>query len=441
MVISLYSFLFIRNGHYYIYNTLSNALLEIDQCAYNKLYNALQNNKSLNIESFDPKLRDILEDKYFITDNNSDDFLLYKSMIMPLRAQKNFMHLTLAPTMECNFHCFYCFETEKPKGKILPETMDAIVKYVEAIPELEKIYLTWFGGEPLMAVDEMVQFYEKLQKRFHKKYASNIITTGYFLSESVINILQKLRVESVQITLDGNRERHNKVKYLSSGEDVFSRIMNNVDLLTEKAPEIEVVFRVNITRQNAAEYATLYEYLKHRFYNKNVSVSPGFVQNRTQNKKQDQFCLNREEITQFILELWNKHGIYTPWIQYPHDGCQECAIRDQRAISFDAAGYAYKCWEMIGKRQYAIGRLNNDGEITNVNRTLINRQLYGADPLENSQCINCAYLPICEGGCPIQRIQNEFEGSCNDVCTIYKDHLEEFLKIHIALKDAGYENH
>lgn len=55
----------------------------------------------------------------------------------------------------------------------------------------------------------------------------------------------------------------------------------------------------------------------------------------------------------------------------------------------------------------------------------------GADPLEDPTCNKCKYLPICAGGCPIQRIQNKFENGNNNTCIYYKGYISEFLKFHI----------
>lgn len=110
------------------------------------------------------------------------------------------------------------------------------------------------------------------------------------------------------------------------------------------------------------------------------------------------------------------------------------------SISFDPEGYAYKCWEVIGNKKYAIGKLDNKGRIKDVNENILNRHLYAADPLEDPTCSACRYLPICNGGCPIQRIENVFEGKKNNCCTFYKGRMEEFLKIHLKLKKMGFEN-
>lgn len=126
--------------------------------------------------------------------------------------------------------------------------------------------------------------------------------------------------------------------------------------------------------------------------------------------------------------------------RYPDNFFYECAIRNNVAIAFDPEGYAYKCWEVIGNKEYAIGKLDGEGRLTDVNVRVLNRQLYGADPLDDPTCRKCKYLPICGGGCPIQRIENKFEGGRNNCCTYYKGYMEEFLKEHIRRKKMGLDN-
>lgn len=443
MKVSIYTFCIeSESKEYYLYNTLSNALIEVEEDIFHSIDMANSKNTEPDYNIIGNELWEILKTKHFITENDEDNFLIYKSAITELREQREFMHLTLAPTMECNFRCYYCFEIEKAKGKISPDIMDSIIKYVVSKPYLTRLYLTWFGGEPLMAVPEMLLFHKKLKSLYKGEYKSNIITTGYYLDCETVSKLKELEISSVQITLDGNKDTHNKIKHLPLKEDVFSKVLGNIDYLTQEAPEIEVVFRINLTKANADEFIPLYHSLTTRYKDKNISVAPAIVMNRSglhSHKSGECPFLNRDETAELMLNLWRDGHIYSPYVKYPDNQLCECAIRDKMAISFDAEGYAYKCWEMIGKRSMAIGRINTDGTIHEIDLKLLNRQLYGADPLTDNECMKCAYLPVCEGGCPIQRIQNQFEQCDNDVCTFRKGHISDLIKINIDLMKKGYK--
>jgi uncharacterized protein len=57
--------------------------------------------------------------------------------------------LTINPTLECNFSCWYCYE-KHPHGKINSTILNAIYKLIKHKIEAEKIphlILDWFGGE------------------------------------------------------------------------------------------------------------------------------------------------------------------------------------------------------------------------------------------------------------------------------------------------------
>lgn len=296
-----------------------------------------------------------------------------------------------------------------------------------------------------MAVPEMEQFYEKFSAKWDKPMESNIITTGYHIDENVIGVLKKIGVSSMQITLDGMRDTHNKVKHLSSGEDVFEKVISNIELINDLAPEIGITIRVNLTRENAYEYVELIKFTSDRFQErKNIVVAPAFVLDRgasSCSKRQRSLLFDHKSRTEFILELFHKYHLDSPFIRYPERFFNECAIRNDIAISFDPEGYAYKCWEIIGNKEYAIGQLNSEGQISDINMKVLNRQLHGADTIDDPKCSKCSYLPICNGGCPIQRIENEFENGKNCCCTYHKGYLEEFLKIHVLLMKQGINNH
>jgi uncharacterized protein len=439
MKISKYTFLFSSEEDYYVYNTLSNALLNVDKDSYSVL-NQIQSKKTeIKENDIDKELYDVLEEKRFIIENNKDEFLAYKSIIDSQRKISNHMHLTIAPTMDCNFSCHYCFE-KKEKIYITSETIDSLIKYIEQQKDLSNIHLTWFGGEPLMAIDRIKEFYDKFRKIWDGNFSSNIITTAYHISPQTIEILKAVEVTSMQITLDGNKETHNKIKQTEGCSDAFSKVIQNIDLLTKTAPEIHITIRVNLTKENAKEYIELYSFLVRRYNGKNIGIAPAFVNNRgCDSDRNSSVFFKRKECSEFILNLFNNYGIHSPVIRYPSRFFEECAIRNITSMGVDPEGYIYKCWEIIGNKKFAIGKLV-DGKITDINAIVLNRQRYGADTLDDKTCSKCSYLPVCNGGCPIQRIENEFDGKNNDVCTYYKGYLPEFLKAHIKLKKAGFSN-
>lgn len=446
MKVSKYSFLFCHeDNECYIYNTLSNALIEIDNDTYEILLKARQNRSVVSEQMLGSDLYNALCEKRMISNNDIDDFLFYKSIVHHQRTDKHHMHLTLAPTMDCCFNCHYCFEKFKTQDYMSEMTMDSIVRYLNRLDSKPQLRITWFGGEPLMALQQMEMLYTKISTLYQKPTHSDIITTGFHLTPHAIEVLQKIGVESMQITLDGLRDTHNQIKMTPNCEDVFGKVMHNVELLLQKT-DIHLVFRINLTKKNAHEFVDLYKYLKERFspYLHKLGVCPAFVLNRGDCNLSEEEIKNfftQDEDAQFALDLFNKDGIATQFTRYPSRFFNECAIRNIMSVAFDPLGYAYKCWEVIGNRNHAFARLTQDGLFDEVNEVILNRHLYGADPLDDPKCSQCAYLPICNGGCPIQRIQNVFECRNNCTCTHFKGHIAEFLRIHLHLTKAGYNNH
>lgn len=439
MLVSKYTFLFKSDGACYVYNTLSNALLEIDRESYDIIYKANQIHNRVTCDMIDPDLYSALMDANILTRSNEDDFLKYKSAIYAMRRQTHSMHLTIAPTMDCCFRCDYCFEKYKGKKYMNESVMESIINYVLRQSNLKIMKITWFGGEPLMALDEMEKFHNLFTKKCKIPVISNIITTGYHIDLEAIQIFKKLMISSIQITLDGVGATHNKIKNHKTDKDVFSKVMDNIELLGREASDINVVIRVNLTHENKNEYIELAKLCEKRFSGfRNIAISPAFVLDRGTSDCEkcsiSQLLFNHKDRADFIIDLANK-GYHSHFTNYPNPFFYECAIRDTMAIAFDPEGYAYKCWEVIGNKDYAIGKISKEGEIINYNEVILNRHLYGADPLEDAICKDCKYLPICSGGCPIQRIENVFEEGKNCTCTHYKGFMTDFLKLHLKRKN------
>ncbi|MDR0828880.1 MAG: SPASM domain-containing protein [Prevotellaceae bacterium] len=441
MKISNYTFLFANSEGYFVFNALSKAFLQINKECFDVLSEKKNNNEQLNKQDIDTELFNELVNRLFICENYKDEFLIYKSANMNIRNKTSAMSITIAPTMDCCFSCFYCFEKgNHTKTYITDEVMNAIVKNISNRKELQYINLTWFGGEPLMAIDKMRIFYHKFRPLFKGNFSSNIITTAFHIDENVIDILKEIEVTSMQITLDGTEKTHNSIKFTDGCDNAFQKVISNIDLLVEKYPEIQINLRINTTKTNVCEYVELHKFITDRYKNYNIFMTNGYVMNRNNSMTtiETSTLLSNDDCSKLAIDLWKNHKILTHWLMYDNYLTFECAVRNRNSLIVDPEGYTYQCWEVIGNKKHAIGRLDKEGNITEINQKELNRNLYGADPFENAQCKKCSYLPMCSGGCPYQRIENEFECGKNELCTTYKNHISEWLTTYLELKKLGY---
>lgn len=442
MKVSMYSFLFEIEDRFYVYNTLSNALIEIDGDLFILLQTSKNNHMAINKTDLDSDgLFQVLKDNRIVTADDRDEFLLFKSIILSGRSA-DILNLTIAPTMDCNYSCSYCFESCKRSVYMTEDVMEAITRFIEQHENTKDIHVVWFGGEPLMGIDQIKMLYRKLSKIPSKNYSYSMITNGFLISLNVIRLFKEMGLQYLQITLDGLKESHNKVKFTETCDDTFTKTIENIDLLVSSAPEIRVVVRVNMNKGNFEEFVELYGYITERYKDfPQVSIYPAFVTASSFESNEIQSILfTRQEKSRFIRDLYNEKGIMTYLCQYPNSTFMECSTRNKKTYAIDPEGYLYKCWEIIGDQKYAIGKLSVDGGIETVDWTILNRYLYGSDPLDDKICTKCPYLPICFGGCPHKRIENEYIGKRYDICTHLKGTLKEFVKIHLMSKASEKMN-
>lgn len=433
MHLSPYTFLFSKENRHYAFSSLTKSLLELDFETYSKL---LQLSQSENRNTINPKFEesnsDVLYNTHIVCDRVADEYDLCKSMILNRRNDRSDMHITIAPTMDCCFSCYYCFERHKKPAYMTRETADSIIEYVNAQTNLKNLHVTWFGGEPLMAIDIIRYFTDALLKVFKGSYSADIITTAFHVNEEVVKIIKNAHITEMQVSIDGKEKTHNSVKHTFGCENSYIRILDNIELLNEHYPALTIGLRVNLTKQNCNEYEELFCELSDRFRGKRVSIIPGFIVNRNNVVSPDIFSYN--EVSQFSINLWESYKIPTPWIMYDK-GQGECAIRKINSLVVDASANIYKCWEKLGDEKYTIGKLTRGGVVTETNHELLQRFLFGADPLNDEKCKVCKMLPICFGGCPIQRIENVFENKKNILCTTHKEKVVQWLSAYLDLKE------
>ena len=168
-------------------------------------------------------------------------------------------HLTVNPTMNCNFKCWYCCESHIKDSRFQVDIIDKINQFISKTLSEEKLKhfsLAFFGGEPLLCFRKnVVPIIEHLlpECRKHEKTYHLIFTTnGYLINPEFIDYFLSRNIRChFQITLDGYRATHDKVRYVSQTKGSYFKILENIKQLIEN--KFYVRFRINYTDENLSD--------------------------------------------------------------------------------------------------------------------------------------------------------------------------------------------
>lgn len=414
--LSKYHYLFEREGRYFLYAPLSNSFAEIDCGLYEYL---LSNQKDTSF--LDDEVKDLLRKMKVIEVNDELETNKLKSNILLRRFDPRHLHLTINPTLACNVACPYCFESSHPAQFMTDEVEDEIIAFIQKRANASYLHVTWFGGEPLLAFDRIISLSKKLQS-LGLKYSSGMISNGYLLTPDKVALFEELQISSVQITIDGSEQTHNSRRFRKDGSPTYKTILKNIEEAQKCSPKTTIHIRVNVDRTNSDEFFDVLSYFYAKKY-PNVSVSPGFV-NDLSGTDRNHCVYDNDAIAVFLKEAYYRYG-YQNKLIYPTNILQVCAVRNPNTVVVGPSGELYKCWNDIGNLNRSYGYI--DGRMTN--EAILYEYLVKADHLNDPKCNVCKLFPVCNGGCPYQRIHNEKAGLPQDTCSLFKEHIEDFLML------------
>jgi len=328
--------------------------------------------------------------------------------------------LTIAPTLDCNFRCKYCFETH-PKGKMSSETQAALVNFVEShLSRAKNFSVTWYGGEPLLAKEIIWSLSEKfltLCKNFSVDYNAFIITNASLLEDSDVELFKQYKINGAQITIDGVKEVHDSRRRSVTGESTFDKLIDRVNFLLNE--NLSVIVRINIDKENIDRVDELLDVLSERItHREELKIDFGQVSPFTDICKSiESDCYNNAQFADIMLPLYEKvlaHGFtVNKMAAYPAPRVNFCCADYVNSFVVDNHGELYRCWNHVGNLKYSSGNVNDGDNLTLVKNYLSWIQW---NPIKHPKCRECNCLPICMGGCPdAMRTSNDKQPVCGAV--------------------------
>lgn len=392
-----------------IYNTRLTLNEKID-VIFNSLtqrFLLMKSDVTLDSITEEHKLYDQLVESGILIDNAVDEIDVVNNIDRRVIQQTDFFRLTVNPTLDCNLHCWYCYEA-KQKGSVMSEKVIAsTLKLVDHICDNQQVInLSFFGGEPFKVFDEVVVKIlapaRKIIEDKGKKYTIGFTTNGTLVDKEKIQFLKDFNPASFQITLDGSREFHDTVRISKELKQTYDLIMENVNALLENG--FFVTLRVNYTDKNIASLSTISEDIITKI--ESIHFPKLFV--NFHQVWQNSFIDLHKEIDE-VLDTFANLGINAsrPIFNNLHRPCYADYL-NSAVINFN--GDVYKCTAIDFLNTPRDGYLNENGNIIWESEC---QALRGGDyKIKSEKCSACRIRPICNGACSQKVIQHSRKDYC-----------------------------
>lgn len=407
-ILSLYTSLIVDDGANYVYNAQSNFLCQISDDVLSIL-------RKGSFEELPKDIISIFEKNKVIVDS-ADKYDYYYQELVRFNTHNydpTVLSLVICPTTSCNFDCPYCFEPKLNPKTMTQKVIDGIKEFVKKNESAKRLEITWYGGEPLLAFEQIKSIIQTLETIDGCKIGNqSIITNGYLFDEEKIDFFKTQNISSIQITFDGLPERHNNSRKLKvSGKPTFDVIVANIKKLAQELSQTQISVRINIDKSMVDEYVELVNILRSKLGDlKNVSFYPGILRKETADgKAMVPICYTTSQMLDLHRLLREKGQDVRLFPQRTGRGCM---INAKYAYIIGPEGEIYKCWNDVSDHDKIIGsifeeHLSNPG--------LMLKYMVAASPF-NDECRECKVFPICQAGCGLHRFRNKFENAKFDVC-------------------------
>lgn len=378
------------------YNAISDKFVLLKSQAYDEMCGGnIENAK----EQY-PNLYEQLCAVRAIVDHDVDEVQQVHDIIRAKDNDDTVFHLHVNPTVDCNFRCWYCYENHVKGSKMQPEMVARVKALMENIlsthGQLESFALSFFGGEPLMYFNvvarPLTEHLYTLCRKHGVRPSVSFTTNGYLLNRQMADFFDDKDV-SFQITLDGDRQRHDKTRFMVTGKGSFCKIVANIKLLARR--DHQVIMRINYTADNISsigsivdEFADLEQQCRNR-----ITVDFQRVWQDI-DKAADEDAVDAEVYDN--IKKFHENGFRVSCAKTSNNVQNTCygSMRNYALVNYN--GDVYQCTARDFNKANSYGWLSETGNL--VYKPGLKEKRESAR-FSKEVCHNCRIAPVCGGGC------------------------------------------
>ena len=383
--------------------------------------------------------------------------------------QQHIPYFMIAPNMDCNYRCTYCFERHIQKklksedsnisymnGNVLmrrefvPAIYDAIGKIKLQVGQAAGGMVILYGGEPLDGQNLDLVFDIAYSGR-ELGYWFAAITNGHDL-DKYLPIINADMLNQIQISIDGPKRVHDKRRIYRGHESSFDKITSNIrQVLSQGGAEIQI--RVHVDPTNIDLFEETLELFEQEGWLNHPDVVI-YANTVYKKEKEGQVCVGLE-----VGDIgWRLHQIAG---RYENVYTSAPAVHVARTLSpvfesgdrfglkgtycsansgnyiFAPDGHIYSCWESIGKECSKIGSYMPPAGLMLDDKSAsrwFSRHV-GLIP----QCLQCEFALVCGGGCAQYAEYNTgslFNSYCDDFQRTFRRTLADRVESYLEQEEA-----
>lgn len=395
MKLSLYNWLVEHEGETIAYNGFTGAMAVLDEENSQSIRELFKSSENIDEQLcvFPESIREALEYGGYVINCDRDERAL-----LQISYNKNIFHyseirngLTIVLTKRCNFRCVYCYEhkTLAEAGGITDEVVEKIVEVAQEATG-DNFSITLYGGEPLIEYDKCLEICKGCKEVVEArgaKFSASMITNGYLLSPEKLNSLKASGLNSVQVTIDGSRETHNKSRPLADGSGTYDRILMNVK---DCAGIVSTAVRMNASDPDKKDIDELQAFVD-SLESVSMYVAPvdlscrGDFEAYGKNKKA-------------IINLITPEDVFLRSLSATTGGCAANGLKPCVVLP---NGDLTRCWEHL-EDCHTTSSLLDPAKTEDIDTMA--KWVTWNPYSPSTECYDCRYLPACGGGCPRETV-------------------------------------
>lgn len=276
--------------------------------------------------------------------------------------------LTVLTSTDCNLGCAYCFQNtgQDPAGgsrpprishaRLTSETITSVLNFADrqmAAAGLEKLNILLFGGEPLLNPRGCLELLARAAD--YGLSSAWMISNTTLLTPYLARQLSELRLDSIQVTFDGDRGDHDRIRVRRSHGGTFDAIVRNIVRASEVASN-RWILRVNVSHHNYQGIDALIDRLAAAldtgrctiYFTRVGDVGVGYAND----------LLHTGELSACFTR-WQRKALdlgFSVTRPRAHAQCPTCGHGDGRyGAVVNADGTLSSCWETAGKPDWEVG--------------------------------------------------------------------------------------